>query len=146
MVVWSCGRVLGSGADHPFLTDHSFMASDFAGGAQALRNPRFGEQDFVTKTSFKAKAVRGTRVDLQVVVEDECGNVGFDSSDPSRECDTFVSGRCCPAVANAVSQFSRNQILQVITKSSLPVLMLAHLHLSVSSSHWPDDMMIGFTE
>jgi len=96
------------GADHPFLTEHTFVHKDFMGGRN---NTVFTEQGFVGRTSFDAVAVRGTDVELMVLVEDECGNVGRASTDPTEQCDAFVSGRCCPPIANGISQFARNQVL-----------------------------------
>jgi len=96
--------------DKPFMTQHTFSENDFMGGRNSLRNS-FTEQGFVSRTSFDATAVRGTNVQLEVLVEDECGNVGKANSDPSEQCDAFVSGKCCPVIANGISQFARNQVL-----------------------------------
>jgi hypothetical protein len=97
-------------SEHEFLTQHTFKEDEFDGKIDGSMRI-FGEQDFVGQTRFKATAVRGTDVELQVLAMDECGNVGRGSDDPARDCETFVAGKCCPPVTNALSQFAINQVL-----------------------------------
>jgi len=100
------------GNEHSFMTRHKFSQKDFQGSFRdRMVELGFSTQGFVGQTSFDVLAVRGTSVVLEVLAEDECGNVGRGFDEPARDCDTFVSGRCCPPVANALSQFARDQVL-----------------------------------
>jgi hypothetical protein len=69
--------------------------------------------------SSQATAVRGTNVRLEVQARDECGNVGSDLFDPSRECDGFVAGKCCPPVISGPTRYQ--QVLALFLASVNPL-------------------------
>jgi len=91
--------------DHSFKGHHTFSRSDF--GADFQRS-----SSSIPDYKFKnVTTVIGTDVVLEVLAEDGCYNVGRAIDDPARDCETFVSGRCCPPITNQVSQYFRDKVL-----------------------------------
>jgi len=101
------------GNKNKFMMNHVFDMKDFKGDVQKeMKDKGFTDQGFVGRTSFNAISVRGTAVELEVLAEDECWNVGKGYDEPARDCESFVSGKCCAPVSNGLSQFAINQVLQ----------------------------------
>lgn len=99
--------------NNKFMMNHVFSVKDFKGDVKKeMKDKGFTDQGFVSRTSWNAISVRGTAVELEVLAEDECYNVGKGFDEPARDCETFVSGKCCAPVSNGLSQFAINQVLQ----------------------------------